>query len=663
MGVPEEGRRRVAIERVSPELDGGRVPIKRVVEDNLEVEADIFADGHDVISCLLLHRVERDADWTRAPMDPLGNDRWHGELTVHEVGRHYYTLLAWPDRFRTWRRDLRKKAEAGQDVSVDLLTGAHMAEEAAARAGDADAAGLRRWAEALRQGSNPDRLPLALDEVAAQLMAKHPDTRFATRYKELPLVVDARLARFSAWYEMFPRSASPDPARAGTLKDVEARLPYVASMGFDVLYLPPLHPIGRSHRKGRNNAPLAAQGDAGSPWAIGSEEGGHKAIDPALGTLEDFRRLVARGRERGMETAIDLAFQCSPDHPWVKEHPSWFRRRPDGAVQYAENPPKKYEDIYPLNFETDDRQALWEELKSVVFFWAEQGVRVFRVDNPHTKPFPFWEWLIREVKKAYPEAIFLAEAFTRPKVMRRLAKLGFSQSYTYFAWRNTKEELTEYLTELTQSEAREYLRPNFWPNTPDILTEYLQHGGRAAFLARLVLAATLSPSYGIYGPPFELMERVPREPGSEEYLDSEKYQARHWDIEQGNSLRHFIARINLARRRNPALQNNCDLTFHSIDNNELICYSKSVGDLAPNVILVVVNLDPHHRHGGWLELPLEELGISSRRPYQVHDLLSDVRYHWQGSRNYVEIDPQIAPAHVFRIRRQVRSEQDFEYYM
>ena len=433
-------------------------------------------------------------------------------------------------------------------------------------------------------------------------------------------------------------------------------------MGFDVLYLPPIHPIGRQFRKGRNNAVSARDDDAGSPWGIGSEEGGHKAIHPQLGTLDDFKHLLHKAREYGIEIALDVAFQCSPDHPYAKEHAEWFRKRPDGTIQYAENPPKKYQDIYPIDFESPDWEKLWDELLSVFLFWAKQGVRIFRVDNPHTKPFGFWEWLLGEVKKEYPDVLFLAEAFTRPKVMYRLAKLGFTQSYTYFAWRNTKAELTQYLTELTKPPVSDFFRPNFWPNTPDILTEHLQHGGRPAFMGRLVLAATLTASYGIYGPAFELAVNRPRETGSEEYFDSEKYEVKHWDLENPESLHDFIARVNGIRRANPALHSNDRLLFHPISNDQMICYSKTTPDLT-NVMAAIVNLDPYHTQSGWVELPLDQLGLGGDQPYQLHDLLSDARYLWHGERNYVELNPQVVPAHVFRLRRRVRSERDFEYYL
>jgi starch synthase (maltosyl-transferring) len=440
-----------------------------------------------------------------------------------------------------------------------------------------------------------------------------------------------------------------------------ARLDYVAGMGFDVLYLPPVHPVGRAHRKGRNNARVAAEGDVGSPWAIGAAEGGHTAIAPELGTLADFRALVDAARERGIQVALDLAFQCAPDHPWVGEHPEWFRRRPDGTIQYAENPPKKYEDIVPFDFETPAWRELWLALAGVVHFWVDHGVTIFRVDNPHTKAFPFWEWLIAAVRAAHPEVFFLAEAFTRPRPLYRLAKLGFSQSYNYFPWRTSKRELTAYFRELTGGEVVETLRANLWPNTPDILTEQLQHGGRGAFVQRLLLAATLGASYGIYGPPFELMEAVPREPGSEEYLDSEKYQLRHWDLAGRPSLAELIARLNRIRRDNPALQHDRWLTFHQVESEALLAYSKRSPD-GDNVVLVVVNLDPAHRHGGWLDLDLAALGVEPGRPFQVHDLLTEARLQWHGARAWVELDPQSVPGAIYRVRRHLRSEHEFEYF-
>ncbi len=661
-----DGRIRVVISGVQPELDGGRFPIKRTVDEKVIVEADIFVDGHDTLSAVLLYRHEEEKQWNQITLQPLENDRWRGAFVVTRVGRYRYTVQAWIDHFTSWRRDLSKKIEAGQDIAIDLLIGAGLIAEAGERAIGEDVRKLKGWADVLRQAGDAPlsaHTQLALAEELGPLVERYPDRQFAATYeKELIVMVDREKTCFSTWYELFPRSCAPATGRHGTFKDCEAYLHHLASMGFDVLYFPPIHPIGRTYRKGKNNSPLAAAADPGSPWAIGAEEGGHKAIHPQLGTLEDFRRLVAKAKEHGIEIALDFALQCTPDHPYVKEHPEWFRHRPDGSIQYAENPPKKYQDIYPFDFETDQWQALWDELKSIALFWIDQGVRIFRVDNPHTKSFRFWEWLISGIKKQYPEVIFLAEAFTRPKVMYHLAKLGFTQSYTYFAWRNTSQEITQYFTELTQTEVREYFRPNLWPNTPDILTEYLQLGGRPAFMARLALAATLGANYGIYGPAFELCENRPREVGSEEYLDSEKYEIKHWDITRPDNLKDFIARVNRIRWQNPALQSDRSLRFHHVDNDQLLCYSKCTDDRA-NVILVIVNLDPHHTHTGWVELSLGTLGLDPQQPYQVHELLSDARYLWQGSRNYVELNPQIAPAHIFQLRRRMRTERDFDYYM
>jgi starch synthase (maltosyl-transferring) len=537
---------------------------------------------------------------------------------------------------------------------------------AAARAGAANV-DARRLAQIADRFARPDkgaeRVEVALSPTLAALMARYPERTHACELERpLGVVVDAPRATFGAWYEVFPRSCGPNEATHGTFRDCEALLPYVAGMGFDVLYLPPIHPIGRTHRKGPNNTPGARSEDPGSPWGIGSEEGGHTAVHPRLGSLDDFGRLVAKARASGIDVALDIAFQCSPDHPWVREHPDWFRWRPDGTIQYAENPPKKYQDIYPLNFETAAWRELWEELKNVFLFWVEQGVRIFRVDNPHTKAFAFWEWVIAEVQGAHPETLFLSEAFTRPKVMRYLAKAGFSQSYTYFTWRNAKAELVEYFTELTQGEGREVLRPNLFTNTPDILHEFLQQHGRPGFQIRFLLAATLSGSYGIYGPPFELCEGRALRPGSEEYLDSEKYQIRHWDRARPDSLRDLIARVNEIRRQNAAFRHDWSLTWAPVDNDHLLAFVKRTPE-RDNVVLVVVNLDPHHVQTGWVQVPLEELGVEEGAAYQVHDLISDARYAWKGTHNYVALDPHVMPAHVFLVRRKVRSERDFEYYL
>ncbi len=649
MGAQTRGR--VVIEGVKPEVDGGRFPIKRTVGEAVVVEASVYADGHDVIACCLLYRREEQPDWNELPMKALGNDRWRAEFSVNELGRYLYTIQGWVDPFQTWRRDLMKRIDAGQDVGVDLLIGAELIEKAARRAPRSDATRLRHRARALKNKADArEKQSLALDEELAQLVLRYPDRKHAVRYeKNLPMVVEPTKARFSSWYEMFPRSASAVPGRHGTFQDCEARLPYVAALGFDVLYFPPIHPIGETERKGKNNSMVCEPDDVGSPWAIGCREGGHTSIHPNLGTMEDFERLVAKAHDYGLEIALDLAFQCSPDHPYVKEHPEWFRRRPDGTIQYAENPPKKYQDIYPINFETDQWESLWQELQRVVCFWIDRGVRIFRVDNPHTKPFAFWEWLIQDVKREHPDVIFLSEAFTRPKTMYQLAKLGFTQSYTYFTWRNAKQELTDYFTELTTTDVREFFCPNLWPNTPDILHEYLQKGGRPAFMTRLVLAATLGSSYGIYGPAFELCVNAPKEPGSEEYLNSEKYELKVWELNAPWSLKDLIARINRARREHPALHHDWSLHFHRVDNEMLLSYSKTTGDLA-DVILVVVNLDYTYTQSGWVTLDLPALGVASDRPFEVHDLLANRRYTWNGPTNYVELNPHVLPAHLFLVR-------------
>ncbi len=660
--LPEEGRNRVIIESVTPAIDGGRFPIKRIVGDETTVEAIALTDGHDALSCAVIYRKEGAAEWTEVPMTFLINDRWQATFTVQELGVYKYTVQGWVDHFKTWVRDFAKRVQAGQDVTVDLQIGAQLVEAAAAQATGTIKDALATYAQALAAGGEEGTRQALSDELA-QLMARHGVRQFITTYRqELTIVVDRERARFGAWYELFPRSTAPVPGQHGTFRDVEARLPYVASMGFDVLYLPPIHPIGTAFRKGRNNTTTPAPDDPGSPWAIGSAEGGHKSIHPQLGTLDDFRHLVSAAAAHGLEIAMDIAFQCSPDHPYVKEHPQWFRQRPDGTIQYAENPPKKYQDIYPFDFETEDWRALWMELKSIFEFWIAQGVRIFRVDNPHTKPFAFWEWLITEVKRDAPDAIFLAEAFTRPAALYGLAKRGFTQSYNYFPWRNTKWELTQYLTELTQTEVKDFCGPNFWPNTPDILTEYLQYGGRAAHITRLVLAATLGPSYGIYGAAFELCENRPLAPGREEYLDSEKYEIKAWDIHRPDSLRGLIGRVNQIRHENPAFHANRNLRFHDIDNDQLIAFTKSNEDRT-NEVLVVVNLDPRYRQSGFIHLPLEDLGLDHHQPFQVHDLLTDARYIWHGPHNYIELDPRHLPAHIFVIRRRVRTEHDFDYYL
>jgi len=558
-----EGRKRVVIENVEPEINGGAFPIKRVIGEKVIVEADIFADGHDSLSAMLLFKKHGNREWEECPMKFIENDRWRGEFIVEEIGIYYYTFQCWVDHFKTWQKDLKKKFVAGQDISEDILIGVQHIEEASKRSSEPEKGKLKEVADLLRNEKDKDKVfTLAMSKKVNEAMDRCIDRKSGTFYeKELSVVVDRKKALFSSWYEIFLRSCTSQPNRHGKFKDCEAFLPEIQRMGFDVLYFPPIHPIGTTNRKGKKNSLQVEPNDVGSPWAIGSEEGGHKAVHPELGTIEDFTGFIDKAKEYGMEIAMDLAFQCSPDHPYVKKHPEWFRWRPDGSVQYAENPPKKYEDILPLNFETENWQELWNELKSIVVFWIEKGVRIFRVDNPHTKPFAFWEWLITGIKRDCPDVIFLSEAFTRPKVMYRLAKIGFTQSYTYFTWRNTKWEFMQYINELAQTDVRQYFRPNFWPNTPDILPEHLQYGGRPAFMMRLVLAATLSSNYGIYGPAFELciQEAIP---GKEEYLDSEKYEIKKWDWDKEGNLRDFIARVNAIRKENPALQTTYNIQYY-----------------------------------------------------------------------------------------------------
>jgi starch synthase (maltosyl-transferring) len=679
---PNGGLTRVVISNIRPAVDGGRKPskttarrpAKAAVGQLLRVEADAFSDGHDELFCELRYRCGSDAKWSSMPMVSLGDDRWRADWPITGVGFHRFAIRAWVDRFATWRRDLAACIEAGQDVSVELVVGAGLVRDAAARASGQNRSRLLVVAEALMSGKRGLESPVPpgdwrggslgdvifSDDLSALVVAA-ADPATATTSSAFPVFADPEQARHSAWYELFPRSATPNPERHGTLEDVRHRLDDIEGMGFDVIYLPPIHPIGLTGRKGPDGAPVAGPDDPGSPWAIGSAAGGHREIHPELGTVEDFSALVAEASDRGINIAIDLAFQASPDHPWVREHPQWFRHRPDGTIRHAENPPKVYQDIYPIDFETSDWQALWTELLDVVLVWIERGVRHFRVDNPHTKPFAFWEWLIRSVKERYPEVIFLAEAFTRPAVMKELAKLGFTQSYTYFTWRNTKWELETYLRELTEGEMADYFRPSFWPNTPDILTEELQSGGRPAFVSRLILAATLSPNYGIYGPAFELQEHVPRWPGSEEYRRSEKYEIRAWDLGRPDSLTGLVGLVNAIRRAHPALQHQEGLRFQGAENDQIIAYTRRHLPLASDthegadLLLVVVNLDHEHEQSAWIDLDLGSIGLDPARPFVMHDLLSDAHYQWLGPRNFVILDPA-QPAHIFAVSQFTGSE-------
>ncbi|HYH57578.1 MAG TPA: alpha-1,4-glucan--maltose-1-phosphate maltosyltransferase [Anseongella sp.] len=645
--ISSDGRKRVVITGVSPQIEEGRYAAKAVIDELILLSADIFCDGHDEIGAGILVKPAGGRKWREIPMQPLGNDRWEAVLKPERTGVYQFQVQGWIDHFGTWQKKLLKKHEAGQDVEVELLAGAEMMEKAASEAGARDRGRLLEWVETLRaSGASGQPVSLALSGEIAEIMSRYRDKSRFTRYRILEIEVERKKAAFSAWYELFPRSAAAEPGRHGTFRDVKNLLPRIARMGFDVLYLPPIHPIGEKNRKGKNNSLNAGPADPGSPWAIGNRRGGHKAIHPELGTLKDFRDLVAEAGRYNIEIALDIAYQCAPDHPYVKRHPQWFKWRPDGSVQYAENPPKKYEDILPIDFESADWENLWEELKSIVEYWIDKGISVFRVDNPHTKAFPFWEWMISEVRKKHPKVIFLAEAFTRPRVMERLAKAGFNQSYTYFSWRNTKRELEEYMQELTRTERRFYFRPNFWPNTPDILPPLLTYGGENAHIMRLILAATLSSSYGIYGPVYEFCINTPR-PGKEEYIDNEKYELRHWEWDRHTRIGEIISRVNRIRRQHPALQTTWNIEFAETTNEQIICYGKP-DPAGGSTLIIAVNLDPFHTQAAGVKIPISRLGIPPGT-YLVRDLLSGSKYRWQGEWNYVELDPYKMPAHIFRV--------------
>jgi Glycosidases len=653
----------VVIEAITPQIEGGRYPIKRAEGENVVVEADIFKDGHDIVSAVLKWRKAGEKSWHETAMTPIpnGNDRWRGELTVSGVGRYEYTIEAWGDVFLSWQDEVRKKVDGGlTDLKSEALEGARILRDAAARAkksgraGKSDAATLEAFASSLEE-ADPGRLrEIAFDPAVIGLVRYWEDRSLSTTYEPaLAIWVDRREAVFAAWYEFFPRSAEGKPDSGSTFRDCLGRIDDAKAMGFDVIYFPPIHPIGETNRKGRNNSTTCQPGEPGVPYAIGNYRhgvngGGHKDVAPELGTLEDFDWLVGEVKKRGMEVALDFAINCSPDHPYVREHPDWFFKRPDGTIKYAENPPKKYEDVYPLNFHCADWKALWAEMRDILLFWAGHGVRIFRVDNPHTKPVAFWEWTIAEVQAKYPDVIFLSEAFTRPKMMRVLAKAGFTQSYTYFTWRTTKAELTEYLEELTQGEMADYFRGNFFTNTPDILPFHLQTGGRPMFIQRAVLAATLVPVYGIYSG-FELCENAPI-PGKEEYIDSEKYQFKGRDWNAPGNIKDTITALNRARREHRALQEYRNLRFHPCDNPQILFYSKMTA-ARDSIILVVVNLDPHNFQSGWVEVPVADFGILEGGTYEVRDLLTGETFLWQGARNFVALDPRNRVGHVLEVRR------------
>lgn len=644
-----QGQLRVTIENLSPQIDGGRYTIKKIAGERVTLEADIFSDGHDEVSARIAYRHANSGTWLYTAMTPLQNDRWTGSFVAEIMGFWEFRIEAWVDHAITWQHDLKKRVKGKQDVAVELLIGANHLEKIHKKATKREKTEIAKTMSLFRDKKKYEAaVTQALSKEVADWIRRYPDVTIATRYPdEGKIFADRKKAGFSTWYELFPRSASTTLGKHGTFKDVELIFPRLEEMGIDVLYLPPIHPIGVSNRKGKNNATVAKKGECGSPWAIGSSEGGHKSILKNLGTLEDFRHMVKEAAEHGIEIALDYALQCSPDHPYVKEHPQWFNWRPDGTVQYAENPPKKYQDVLPINFETADWKNLWIELKSIAEFWIEQGVKIFRVDNPHTKPFPFWEWLIREIKEEHPDVLFLAEAFTRPKVMQLLGKLGFSQSYTYYTWRNTKPEIIEYIHELTQTPQRNYFRPNFWPNTPDINPYMLQSGLESQFITRLFMAATLSSNYGFYGPVYEMMVHDAI-PGKEEYLNSEKYEVKWWDWEATNKLKELIAIVNEARFENEALQQTGNIQFCEINNDKMIAYFKQ-NDHGTNSMLMIVNLDPYYKQGGYVKVPMQLFGKNDFASYVVHDLINDASYTWNREWNYVELDPYVMPCHLFRI--------------
>ena len=649
LSMPAYRPSRAVVEAVRPVVDGGRWPAKASIDRPLTVLADVFTDGHDLVSGAVLTRRVGDAEWSETPMDTLVNDRHRAVIVPDRLGRMEYDVIGWIAHTDTWRQGTVKKIDAGLDVSVELEIGRRLVQEILTTPlPDAPADDLDRLATLVARLTAADTDGLDDDDWSTIFFRCEPRDPIARFDAPLVVDVDPMIATTGSWYSFFPRSTVGERVEAGSLRDAIDRLDYVASMGFDVAYIPPVHPIGNTNRKGRNNATLADADDVGSPYAIGSHDGGHMSIAPELGTLDDFDDLVAACRERDMQLAIDVAFNCSPDHPWVSEHPDWFTTRPDGSIQYAENPPKKYEDIYPLDFESPDWQGLWSALADVFRFWIEHGVTLFRVDNPHTKSFAFWEWAIGDIRRDHPEVVFLSEAFTRPRVMERLAKIGFNQSYTYFAWRQTAYELREYFTDLS-TRTLDYFRPAAWPNTHDILTPQLQHGGRPAFVMRAVLAATLSPTWGVYGPVYELLESVPRD-GVEDYGDSEKYEVRRWDLDRDDSLAPLLTRLNAIRREQPAFDTLETLRFHNTDNDALLCFTKTDPGGAGDPVLVVVNLDPYAVQAGHVDIDLAAIGLAYGSAYDVVDRLGGVTYRWQGNRNFVELSPWGAMAHVFTVR-------------
>ncbi|MBS1488751.1 MAG: alpha-1,4-glucan--maltose-1-phosphate maltosyltransferase [Bacteroidetes bacterium] len=640
----QNGQQRVIIENIQPQVDNGIYPAKRTVGERVDVTASIFGDGHDHIRASVLYKPEKNGSLTEVAMVPTGNDEWRASFYVDKKGSYFFSIQAWVDHLETWYDGFKKKVAARVDVKVELMEGAAMLKKLGTKK-----AGLLFSVTRLEDKDHyATAVEYVLSDEFEKIVLDNPLKEIVTSSgAELEVIVESRKANFSTWYEFFPRSSALHAGRHGTFHDCQKLLPRISSMGFDVIYFPPIHPIGEVNRKGKNNNVRAAAGEPGSPWAIGSREGGHKSILPALGTMADFKKLIDEAAKLGMDIAMDIAFQCAPDHPYVKEHPQWFKQRPDGSIQYAENPPKKYQDIYPFNFETEDWQALWQELLSVFLFWMEQGIKIFRVDNPHTKPIPFWQWVIAEVHRKKPDVIFLSEAFTRPKIMASLAKVGFTQSYTYFTWRVNKAEITEYVNELVNGPSRNFFRPNFWPNTPDILPYHLQHQGENSFIARYALAATLSSNTGVYGPSYEFYENTPIE-GKEEYFDSEKYEVRHYDWKKTNRMTDIMTMINQCRKENAALQSTWNIQFCAVGNEQLIAYLKATDDLS-NIILVVVNLDPNQIQSGYIQLPKDKLKLSEKINVKLHDRMTDEHYTWTQEWNFVEINPHKMPFHLFQV--------------
>jgi len=648
MTISTKGKKRAVIDDVQPCVDGGSYPAKRTVGEIVKVTADIFADGHDHLRAFILYKKPNSPKWNSIEMNPIMNDQWEGIFPIEMRGEYIFMVEAWVDHFLSWYEGFKKKAEVGQKLSVELLEGINFLKRLSKGENNIQRSKLINLAKSLGdENSYPKSIHKVLNSSFQKIVKQNPLRENITKYRELKIIAENKRTDFTTWYELFPRSASTKKGKHGTFKDCEKLLGRISAMGFDVLYFPPIHPIGKINRKGKNNAVKAEKGDVGSPWAIGNVEGGHKAIHPRLGTLKDFQNLVIKAKKLGIDVAMDLAFQCAPDHPYVKKHPEWFWWRPDGSVQYAENPPKKYQDILPINFESEGWESLWLELKSIVIYWIKKGIKIFRVDNPHTKPTQFWEWLIVEIQLKYPDIIFLAEAFTRPKVMANLAKVGFTQSYTYFTWRNTKSEIIEYMTELTETGLRNFFRPNFWPNTPDILPFYLQQNNENAFISRLVLAATLSSNYGIYGPVYEFYHNTPI-PDKEEYLNSEKYEIKYHTWKQTNRIIDIISLINRARKENPALQDTWNIRFCNIDNEQIITYLKSTSDLS-NIIMVVVNLDAHYKQSGYIQLPLDFLRIRNNINIKLLDQVTGDRFTWTEEWNYIELDPHELPFHLFKL--------------